>query len=72
MKLVLSNWPDFQMRVHKKCDYITWTDELHSKLTGSDKVSGIKPVPSLAMWHIKSIEKQESPLDRWRIQYCEK
>ena len=56
------NWPDFQMRVHKKCDYITWTDELHTKLTGSDKVSGIKPVPSLAMWHIKSIEKQES---RW-------
>ena len=58
------NWPDFQMRIHKKCDYITWTDELHTKLTGSDKVSGIKAIPPLAMWHIKSMDKQNS---RWKI-----
>ena len=31
-----------------------WTDELHTRLTGSEKISGIKAVPSLAMWHIKS------------------
>ena len=52
------------MRIHKKCDYITWTDELHTKLNGSDKVSGIKAIPQLAMWHIKSMDKQNS---RWKI-----
>ena len=57
------NWPDYQLRIHKKCDYINWTDELHTKLTGSDKMSGIKAVPSLAMWHIKSMDKQKS---RWK------
>jgi hypothetical protein len=56
------NWPDFQMRIYKKCDYIKWTEELHSKLTGSDKVIGVQAEPKLALWHIKSIEKQES---RW-------
>jgi len=35
---------------------------LHTKLQGSDKVVGLKPEPQVALWHIKSIEKQES---RW-------
>ena len=57
------NWPDYQLRLHKKCDHIYWTDTLHTKLTGSDKVTGIKAIPSLAMWHIKSMDKQNS---RWK------
>ena len=57
------NWPDYQLRLHKKCDHIYWTDTLHAKLTGSDKVTGIKAIPSLAMWHIKSMDKQNS---RWK------
>ena len=56
------NWPDFQMRIYKKCDHIKWTEEVHTKLTGSDKVIGVQAEPKLALWHIKSIEKQES---RW-------
>ena len=56
------NWPDFQMRIYKKCDYIKWSDELHTKLTGSNKVVAVQTDPKLALWHIKSIEKQES---RW-------
>jgi hypothetical protein len=57
------NWPDFQMRIYKKCDHVRWTDELHTKLSGSDKVIAIKPVPSVALWHIKSMDKQKS---RWK------
>ena len=57
------NWPDFQTRIWKKCDYIYWTDEVHTKLTGTDKAIGIQPLPSLALWHIKSMEKQKS---RWK------
>lgn len=56
------NWPDFQMRIYKRCDHIRWTEEVHTKLTGTDKVVGIQADPKLALWHIKSIEKQES---RW-------
>lgn len=58
------NWPDFQMRIYKKCDYIKWSDEVHTKLIGSDKVVAVQTDPRLALWHIKSIEKQES---RWAI-----
>ncbi len=57
------NWPDYQGRLYKNCESITWTDELHSKLTGSTKVQGIVARPELALWHIKSMEKQES---RWQ------
>jgi|TARA_B110000503_G_C7084563_1_gene386682 hypothetical protein len=57
------NWPDFQTRIFKKCDHIKWTDEMHAKLYGTNKVVAIKAEPKLAMWHIKSIEKEEN---RWK------
>lgn len=57
------NWPDFQTRVYKRCDHVYWTDELHTKLTGSDKAVAVKPLPSVALWHIKSMDKQRS---RWK------
>jgi hypothetical protein len=56
------NWPDYQMRIYKKCDHIRWTDEMHTKLSGSDKAVGVEATPKLALWHIKSIEKEEN---RW-------
>lgn len=56
------NWPDYQGRVYKNSPEITWTNELHTKLTGSDKVNALGAEPELALWHIKSVEKQES---RW-------
>lgn len=56
------NWPDYQMRIFKKCDYIKCTDEMHTKLSGSDKVVSLKADPKIALWHIKSIEKEEN---RW-------
>ena len=58
------NWPDYQSKIYKKCDHIHWTDELHTKLTGSDKRIAIQAVPSLAIWHIKSMDKQKS---RWKL-----
>lgn len=57
------NWPDYQGRIYKNCEHITWTDELHTKLTGSDKVIRLQPEVRLGMWHIKSMEKQTS---RWK------
>jgi hypothetical protein len=56
------NWPDYQGRIHRISDDICWTNELHTKLTGAKRVVRLNPIPALALWHIKSIEKQES---RW-------
>lgn len=57
------NWPDMQGRIYKNAPHIKWTDEVHTKLYGSDKVIGLEPEPALALWHIKSMEKQMS---RWK------
>ena len=57
------NWPDYQGRIWKNCDYIKWSDELHTKLQGSKIPIMINPNPKLALWHIKSMEKQQS---RWK------
>ena len=56
------NWPDYQGRIYKKCNYIRYSNELHTKLQGAKKPCMLEPKPEIAMWHIKSIEKQES---RW-------
>lgn len=56
------NWPDYQGRIFKKCDYIKWSNEMHTKLFGTDKITQLQPEPQLALWHIKSMEKQ---LNRW-------
>ena len=59
------NWPDMQGRLYRKCDEITWSDELHTKLTGPDtlRTVALQPNASFALWHIKSMEKQGS---RWK------
>jgi glycosyltransferase involved in cell wall biosynthesis len=57
------NWPDYQGRVYKRNGKIRWgVETVHSKLIGAEKSACLGEVPQLALWHIKSIEKQES---RW-------
>jgi hypothetical protein len=57
------NWPDYQGRIYKKNDKIKWGyDAIHTKLIGAEKSVQIQPSPQVALWHIKSIEKQDS---RW-------
>lgn len=59
------NWPDYQGRIWKNCDYIKWSDELHTKITGvsQDKIGILPRDINFGMWHIKSIEKQKT---RWK------
>lgn len=56
------NWPDYQGRITKNSPDIQWSSELHERIVGVRKVSKIQPVPNLALWHIKSVEKQDN---RW-------
>jgi hypothetical protein len=52
------NWPDYQGRFFKNDGKIKWSLGLHERLIGSDKVSNLEANPRVALWHIKSIEKQ--------------
>jgi GT2 family glycosyltransferase len=56
------NWPDMQGRITKNKPEIQWSSELHERVVGVDKVVQLKPTPEVALWHIKSIEKQDN---RW-------
>jgi hypothetical protein len=52
------NWPDYQGRFFKNDGKIKWSLGLLERLIGSDKVSNLEANPRVALWHIKSIEKQ--------------
>ena len=56
------NWPDMQGRVTRNSPNIKWSNELHEKIIGVEKVVQLNPTPHIALWHIKSIEKQDN---RW-------
>ena len=57
------NWPDYQGRVFKNSEKITWGKNLHETITGAERIINLQADPSIAMWHIKSIEKQDN---RWK------
>ena len=54
------NWPDYQGRFFKNDGKIKWSLGLHERLMGSNKVSQFQADPSVAIWHIKSIQKQDT------------
>lgn len=53
------NWPDYQGRFFRNNGKISWSLGLHERLTGSDKVAQLQANPQLALWHIKSVQKQD-------------
>lgn len=57
------NWPDYQGRIFKNIPYkIKYTNELHEMVSGATNQIALNPDPSIAIWHIKSVEKQDN---RW-------
>lgn len=56
------NWPDVQARVFRRCPEIKMSQELHERFEGAQKVVQVQLRPQLALWHIKSVEKQDN---RW-------
>ncbi len=53
------NWPDYQGRLFKNNGKITWSLGLHERLVGSNKFAQLQANPQLALWHIKTVQKQE-------------
>ena len=53
------NWPDYQTRILQNNPKIKWTSKVHEVLVGHDKYSALPTNPEYALWHPKSIIRQE-------------
>ena len=57
------NWPDYQGRVFKNDpEKIYYGNKLHENVVGLEKPVSLQADPTLALWHIKSVHKQDN---RW-------
>ena len=57
------NWPDFIGRVFKnEPDRIKYSSSLHERIEGAVGVAELEKHPGAAVWHIKSVDKQDN---RW-------
>jgi len=53
------NWPDYQWRIYKNSPNIKWVNKVHEKLHGFKTWSVIPEMEELALYHPKTIERQE-------------
>ena len=58
------NWPDYICRVFLNTPEIKYGSELHENILGAKTVVNMNSDPSIAIWHIKSVEKQDN---RWDV-----
>ena len=61
------NWPDYQGRIFKNDpEKIYYGNKLHENVVGLENPVSLQADPTLALWHIKSIHKQDN---RWEDGY---
>jgi hypothetical protein len=53
------NWPDMQWRIYKNSSDIKWINKVHERLEGFKTFSSLPSDPDFALYHPKTIEKQE-------------
>jgi len=53
------NWPDYQWRIYKNTSEIKWVKKVHEVLEGYKTFSPLPPEESAALYHPKTITKQE-------------
>jgi hypothetical protein len=53
------NWPDYQWRIYKNSTDIKWVNKVHEKLHGFKTWSLIPEMEKLALYHPKTIDRQE-------------
>jgi hypothetical protein len=53
------NWPDYQWRIYKNSNDIKWVNKVHEKLDGFKTISNLPLDASMALYHPKTIERQE-------------
>jgi hypothetical protein len=53
------NWPDYQTRIYKNTDSISWKNKVHERLSGYDRYSNLPAEEVFCLYHHKNIQKQE-------------
>ena len=52
-------WPDHQWRIYKNTPEIKWINKLHEVLDGYKMYANLPEIEDYALYHPKTIEKQE-------------
>ena len=53
------NWPDYQWRIYKNTPKIKWINKIHERLEGFKTYSTLPAIEEWAIYHPKTIDKQE-------------
>ena len=53
------NWPDYQTRIYRNTEDVTWMNKVHEKITGYDTFSNFPAEEHWALYHPKQIDRQE-------------
>lgn len=53
------NWPDYQWRIYRRDESITWKNPVHEVLTGYKTITQLPAVADLSLVHEKTIDRQE-------------
>jgi hypothetical protein len=54
------NWPDYQTRIYKNKESIVWVNKVHERIQGFDTYANMPEDEAYCLYHMKSIQKQES------------
>ena len=52
-------WPDYQWRIYKNTSSIKWKNKVHEVLDGYNTYANLPEMEEYALYHIKTIERQE-------------
>ena len=53
------NFPDYQTRIYKNTEDVTWMNKVHERITGYNTVSNFPAEEQWSLYHHKEIERQE-------------
>ena len=53
------NWPDYQWRIYKNNGTVSWKNQVHEVLDGFNEYAPLPAHESLALYHAKTIDRQE-------------
>ncbi len=61
------NWPDYQWRIYKNTPNIKWKNKVHEVIEGYKTMAQLPAYEDLALYHPKTIEKQEKQNNFYNI-----
>ena len=53
------NWPDYQTRIYRNTEDVTWMNKVHERITGYDTFSNFPAEEQWCLYHPKQIDRQE-------------